>query len=344
MGRRFIYERDAEDGWNLYVRDTLDQLYARDAYPEAEALFEEGATSHGANSHTTGGNRAHNMNSFHHHSHPGGHGNSYTFQSLRQQQGGNTVGGQAGGNSADGKSAMARRFAEAEAEAFLNGGAAKGGDSTTKGGNIANNHNQLKGDKFNGGHNTFNMQSMTQQKGGNTQGGNGGANSGKGGQGGSFSVPVSLPPMPMRRDAFAAPEMFYELYERDAFLDGGPAKGGDSTTKGGNQAHNHNQLKGDSFNGGHNTFNMQSMTQQKGGNTRGGRGGANGGNGGAGGSFSIPVSLPPMPMRRDALADPEVFYELHERDAYPDPEAEAEAEAEYEAELYARELDFYDEF
>ena len=60
MGRRFVVERDTEDGWDLYVRDTLQQLSTRDAYPEAYAeaeAFMNGGNSHGGNSHTHGGNR-----------------------------------------------------------------------------------------------------------------------------------------------------------------------------------------------------------------------------------------------------------------------------------------------
>ena len=54
MGRRAIYERDAEEGWNLYVRDTLEQLYTRDA--EAEPFLDGGAAK-GGDSKTKGGNR-----------------------------------------------------------------------------------------------------------------------------------------------------------------------------------------------------------------------------------------------------------------------------------------------
>ena len=120
---------------------------------------------------------------------------------------------------------------------------------------------------------------MNQQKGGNTVGGKGGANSGAGGAGGSLSVPVSLPPMPMRRDAdfeklYAREFDFedleardfddYELFARGGFLSGGDARGGDSKTRGGNNISNKNNLKGLKMNGGGNTFNMQSMNQQKG--------------------------------------------------------------------------------
>lgn len=77
----------------------------------------------------------------------------------------------------------------------------------------------------------------------------------------------------------------------------------------------------------------QTQNQVKGGNTVGGKGGVNSGTGGAGGSLSVPVSLPPMPMRRDLLdlddvyaRDLEAEYELFAREAFADPEAEAEAE------------------
>jgi hypothetical protein len=260
---------------------------------------------------------------------------------------------------------------------------------------------------------------MNQQKGGNTKGGRGGNNSGNGGAGGSFSVPVSLPPMPMRRDIdyeelYARDfDDFEELFERDAalteshqtgahsnhlsqtftsqgesfpdgqvinihhknkqtggnirghngasnsanganapslsmslgkrFLNGGAAKGGDSRTKGGNTQTTKNNFSKGKYGDG-NVINANTMNQQKGGNTKGGRGGNNSGNGGGGGSFSVPVSLPPMPMRRDvddleyfglsARDVDELFDALYARDAYADPEAFAEPEFESEGYYY----------
>jgi len=262
------------------------------------------------------------------------------------------------------RDAYPEAYAEAEAYAFLNGGSAKGGDSKTNGGNSATNSNTLKNDKFNGNGQTFNFGSSVSQVGGNTMGGNGGRNTGKGGAGGSLSVPVSLP-MPVRRwldTREADPEAYF--YERDAFADpfaeaepflnGGGAKGGDSKSKGGNSVKNDNTLKNNRFTGNGQTFNMGSSTSQMGGNTVGGAGGANSGSGGQGGSLSVPVSLP-MPVRRGLDirdADPEA-YDFAERDAYPEAYAEAyalyerdaypDAYAEAEAEMWAREAFFYDE-
>jgi len=254
-------------------------------------------------------------------------------------------------------------YAEAEAYPFMNGGAAKGGDSKTGGGNSANNQNTLKNDKFTGNGQSISMGNSVQQLGGNTKGGGGGRNSGNGGGGGSLSIPLSLP-LPVRRRWLqmreADPEVY--MYERNAypdpyaepepFLNGGGAKGGDSKTNGGNNVKNENTLKNDKFTGNGQTISLGSTTQQIGGNTGGGKGGANGGSGGQGGSLSIPVSLP-MPVRRGLYirdADPEASYfeerdaylnayaealELYERDAYPDAYAEPE--------LYARDAYFYDE-
>ena len=119
---------------------------------------------------------------------------------------------------------------------------------------------------------------MNQQKGGNTRGGNGGANSGNGGGGGSMSVPVSLPPMPMRR---------WLLEERDAEpiyegLSGHSSHGRSSVTHGGNTRTNiHTSY------GGSPGFSFSSSTKQKGGNVRGAAGGANTANGADAGSVTL---------------------------------------------------------
>lgn len=117
----------------------------------------------------------------------------------------------------------------------------------------------------------LNMNTVTQVKGGNTKGGKGGNNSGSGGGGGSLSVPVSLPPMPMRRDVdleelYAREFDFgdlearefddYELFARGGFMSGGTARGGNSNTRGGNQVNTKNNLKGMTFSGGGNVLNM----------------------------------------------------------------------------------------
>ncbi|MCJ1246491.1 hypothetical protein MMC30_003699 [Trapelia coarctata] len=317
----------------------------------------------------------------------GGNQATTTFTFNKDQFGNNDVinlqasTGQQGGQTQAGKRAIYERgpegwklyvrdaypeaYAEAEAYAFLNGGSAKGGSSNTNGGNNANNKNTLSNDKFNGNGQTFNLGSSISQVGGNTVGGNGGRNTGKGGAGGSLSVPVSLP-MPVRRWLHTDPEVY--LYERNAypdpfpepepFLNGGGAKGGDSITKGGNNVKNDNTLKNNKFTGNGQTFNMGSSSSQVGGNTVGGKGGANSGSGGQGGSLSVPVSMP-FPVRRGLDirdADPEAYdfaerdaypkayaeqYDVFEREAYPDPYAEAEAEA--EADIYAHDTYFYGE-
>lgn len=306
-----------------------------------------------------------------------GNNDVINLQASTGQQGGQTKAGKRGVYGRDHASwelyirdAYPEPYAEAEAYPFLNGGTAKGGDSKTDGGNSANNQNTLKNDRFNGNGQTFNMGSSVSQVGGNTMGGKGGRNTGKGGAGGSLSVPVSMP-MPMRRWLHirqADPDLYlhernaypYAHAEPEAFLNGGGANGGDSKTGGGNRVKNENTLKNDRFNGNGQTFNFGSSANQVGGNTVGGKGGANSGSGGQGGSLSVPVSIPP-PIRRSLYireADPEAYfyeerdaypdasseaYELYEREAYPDPYAEAEAAAEAEAETYAREAGLCDE-
>lgn len=161
---------------------------------------------------------------------------------------------------------------------FLSGGPARGGDSKTRGGNQVNNKNNLRNMKFSGGGNILNMNTQNQVKGGNTQGGNGGANSGNGGGGGSMSVPVSLPPMPMRR---------WVLEERDAEpinegLNGHSSYGRNSVTRGGNSRTNIHT----SF-GGSPGFSLSSSTKLKGGNVHGGAGAANTANGADAGSLTL---------------------------------------------------------
>lgn len=170
----------------------------------------------------------------------GGNQATTTFTFTKDQFGNNDVinlqaaTGQQGGQVKAAKRGILERYPEswelyirdaypdpyAEAEPFLNGGGAKGGDSNTKGGNNVKNENTLKNDRFTGTAQTINLVSSTQQTGGNNVGQKGGTNSGSGGQGGSLKIPISLP-MPIRRGLYirnADPEAFH-FEERDAYLD-----------------------------------------------------------------------------------------------------------------------------
>ena len=69
--------------------------------------------------------------------------------------------------------------------------------------------------------------------------------------------------MPMRRD-------IESLWAREALLDGGGAKGGDSKTKGGNHVKNNQNIKNVKAGPG-TTINAGNQNQQSGGNTRGGK-------------------------------------------------------------------------
>ncbi|MCJ1360686.1 MAG: hypothetical protein MMC33_010695 [Icmadophila ericetorum] len=253
-------------------------------------------------------------------------------------------------------------FADADPEAypgFLSGGDSKGGSSTTKGGNHNNNSPNFKGMSVGNGA-TFSQGNMQTNKGGNVRGGNGGVNGGSGGSGGALSIPMPPMPLPERRDLFAR-----EAYaDADAeaypggFMSGGDAKGGSSTSKGGNHNNNSPNFKGMKI-GSDTSFSVGNMQSNVGGNVRGGNGGANSGNGGGGGSLSIPMPPMPLPARRDihvrdayAHAEAEAEASLEERDAIPDAWAEhysqiytrdayAAAVAEVEADLRARDAEAY---
>ena len=275
---------------------------------------------------------------------------------------------------------LLEREAYAEAYAFLDGGKAKGGSSTTSQNNNIKTNNVIKGGRIGNGNNLYMGTSIGIKSGGVT-GGAGGINTGTGGAGGSLSVPISVP-MPARRwleerDAELDAYLYErDLYERDAyaeadpFLNGGGASGGNSRTGQNNNINTKTGLNKVNIGNG-NAIQMGTSIGIKSGPVKGGNGGANGGNGGGGGSLSVPLSIP-MPMRvrrwleeRDAELDDFHYYEkrdafpefeetyLYAREAYPDAYAEAEAEAEadaeadawadYEAELYARDA-YLDEY
>ena len=245
------------------------------------------------------------------------------LQNYQQVQGGQTKTGQTK-TSRRGLD-IHEREAYADPEAYpggvLSGGDAKGGDSRSNGGNRVITNTQISHSDLRGSGNTFNLQNQQSVSGGNLRGGNGGPNSGSGGQGGSLSIPspYKIPRSLYARNAYAyaEPEAF-----PGGFLSGGDAKGGSSNSKGGNTVITKTSLTHDDFRGSGNTFNLQNQQVVQGGDVRGGNGGANGGRGGGGGQLSI--------SRRD----------LYERDAEPEAFPEAEAEAypweEVYAELYAR--------
>ena len=91
------------------------------------------------------------------------------------------------------------------------------------------NNNSIKGGKYGPG-TTIYAGNQNSQVGGNTKGGNGGVNTGNGGGGGTFSMPIQMPPIARRsldyletRDADAEADanmdIYYELYAREAFAD-----------------------------------------------------------------------------------------------------------------------------
>ena len=216
----------------------------RDAYAEIESLLSKrealhGGAAKGGSSKTKGGNTSSTKSTLNGDK-SRGNGRNIDFQSTTYQVGGTTIGSPGGANYANGGAGgappspnAAKRWLQArdveisarsaeleslifERKAFLNGGAAKGGDSKTNGGNNSKNNNNAKGSKGN-----VYMPNYTVQNGGNTKGGNGGANAGNGGAGGSFSIPLSIP-IPVRRwleERDAEPEFqeSFHLYAREAY-------------------------------------------------------------------------------------------------------------------------------
>ncbi|MCJ1292889.1 hypothetical protein MMC34_004442 [Xylographa carneopallida] len=374
-GKRGLYARDSEN-WGIYVRDVDGEyIYERAAYPKKSSPS------------VSGGNQV--QNSYQITGDTFGSNSNFNMQSTTAINGGNTAAAiSTSGKKGKGKRGLYEssyleirdvddllyeRDAEADAEieailyereAFLNGGAAKGGSSSAKGGNTSSNNNKISKTNLSGNGQIINMSSATSQKGGNVQGGNGGANGGSGGAGGSFGMSVALPPIPRKRWLAARDIEIQEreaelealIFEREAFLDGGGASGGASKANGGNNSKNKNSISKTNLKGNGQIINMSSSTAQSGGNVRGGQGGANMGNGGAGGGMQLSAQLPPIPRRwleaRDAL--PEELY-LEERDAEPEYEEwmslyareaypEAEADFDFEEGLYAREAYGYDEY
>ncbi|MCJ1386277.1 hypothetical protein MMC17_009403 [Xylographa soralifera] len=180
----------------------------------------------------------------------------------------------------------------------------KSSPSVSGGNQVANNY-QITGDTF-GSNSNFNMQSTTAINGGNTAAAiSTGSKKGKGKRGlyeSSYLEIRDVDDLLYERDAEADAEADAEieafLYEREAFLNGGAAKGGSSSAKGGNTSSNNNKISKTNLSGNGQIINMSSATSQKGGNVQGGTGGANGGSGGAGGSLGMSVALPPIPRKR----------------------------------------------
>ena len=176
---------------------------------------------------------------------------------------------------------------------------------SVSGGNQVSNSYQMSGDNF-GSNSNFNMQSTTAINGGNTAAAiSTGSKKGKGKRGlyeSSYLEIRDVDDLLYERDAEADAEADAEmeaiLYEREAFLNGGAAKGGSSTANGGNHSNNNNKISKTNLSGNGQIINMSSATSQKGGNVQGGTGGANGGSGGAGGSLGMSVALPPIPRKR----------------------------------------------
>lgn len=253
---------------------------------------------------------------------------------------------------------------EAYPGGFLSGGDSKGGDSKSGGGNRVITNTQISHSDLRGSGNTFNLQNQQMIQGGNVRGGNGGLNSGSGGQGGSLSIPnpYKIPRSLYARDAYAYAEP--EAYP-GGFLGGGDARGGDSKSKGGNTVITKTQLSHDDLRGNGNSFNLQNQQVVQGGNLRGGNGGANGGNGGGGGTLNLggfrrrdlyerdaePEAYPEAEaeaylQERDAYAEPEaypweIYAQLYARDALPEAEPEAYPYAYAEPELDIYERDAY---
>ncbi|MCJ1435081.1 hypothetical protein MMC27_004451 [Xylographa pallens] len=386
-GKRGLYARDSEN-WGIYVRDANGEyIYERAAYPKKSPSV-------------SGGNQV--ANSYQITGDTFGSNSDFNMQSTTAINGGNTAAAISTGKKGKGKRGLyessyldirdvddllyerdAEADAEAEAEieailyereAFMNGGAAKGGSSSASGGNRSSNDNKINKTNLSGNGQIINMSSATAQKGGNTQGGTGGANGGSGGTGGSLGVSVALPPIPRKRWLAARDLEIQEreaeleslIIEREAFMDGGGASGGNSKSQGGNNSKNKNSINKTNLKGNGQVINMSSSTAQSGGNTKGGNGGANSGTGGNGGGMQLSAQLPPIPRRwleardafpeelnfeeRDAEPEYEEWMSLYAREAYAEAEAEAEAEADAEADydfeegLYPREAYGYDEY
>ncbi|MCJ1418895.1 hypothetical protein MMC32_005246 [Xylographa parallela] len=377
-GKRGLYARDSEN-WGIYVRDADGEyIYERAAYPKKSSPSVGGGNQVANSYQITGDTFGSNSN--------------FNMQSTTAINGGNTAAAiSTGSKKGKGKRGLyessyldirdvddmlyerdAEADAEAEAEieailyereAFMNGGAAKGGASTATGGNRSSNNNKINKTNLSGNGQIINMSSATSQKGGNTQGGTGGANGGSGGAGGSLGMSVALPPIPRKRWLAARDLEIQEreaelealLIEREAFMNGGGASGGNSKANGGNNSNNKNSISKTNLKGNGQVINMSSSTAQSGGNVKGGKGGTNMGNGGAGGGMQLSAQLPPIPRRwleardafpeelyfeeRDAEPEYEEWMSLYAREAYAEADAEAEAEAEAEAAAYG-----YDEY
>ncbi|MCJ1478654.1 hypothetical protein MMC13_007335 [Lambiella insularis] len=378
-GKRGLYERNSEN-WSIYIRDADgEHIYERNAYPEAYPKKKAATTS--------GGNNV--QNSYNLNGDTFGSNSNFNMQSTTAINGGNTASVNVNADSSKKKGgkrwlyesqgleirdfddSLYERDAEPAFEGYLyerdllerggllSGGDAKGGDSRTKGGNSSKNQNTINKTNLRGNGQIINMSSSTAQRGGNTVGGPGGANSGNGGKGGgfSYSASVQMPPIPRKRWLQAreaeldAREAELDLYERDllergGLLSGGNARGGNSKTEGGNSSNNKNTIGKTNLKGNGQIINMSSATSQSGGNTQGKAGGMNTGSGGAGGSagFSANLQLPPIPMRRwverrDAFPE-ELYFEERDAEAYPEELyfEERDAEPEYQDwyHLYAR--------
>ena len=328
----------AQKGARKLRRDLLNQLYVRSDPTDGES-------SHGKDTFSSGGNDLH-LKISSDDSAPGG----FSIKHFSSQSGGDVVGGQGGANFNSGSSSVSIFGRDAAPEPIFNGGKAKGGSSTTKGGNNFESKNSANGAKTGPG-GQINMQTQANQQGGNTMGAAGGANYGSGGAGGSAGASLAMPffkrdlesteglmrlvaryaAAEAEADALAEAEAEAEALaeaEAEAFFDGGSTKGGDSTTNGGNNFSSSNSAN-HAKTGKGGQMNFQTQANQQGGNTKGARGGSNFGSGGAGGSASAMFSMPfPMVKRGlDAGADYDSLVRLVARYAEAEAEADAEAEA-----------------
>lgn len=164
---------------------------------------------------------------------------------------------------------------------FMNGGSARGGDSSSRSGNKINNVNNMSKARM-GDSNVINMNTQTQVKGGNSQSGPGGINFGNGGKGGGFGfgkrgldnnvITFSSQISANGRNSHArsgfsnsqdgAPGM--SMHFGRGFLDGGGAHGGDSRSRSGNNVHNKNDFRKMNMGNG-NTIAANTQSQVRGG-------------------------------------------------------------------------------